>query len=94
MGNDKIYADTWGVFIKNQPHLIGDHIMTVRAGKKAIVTGGAMGIGLATCKRLIREGCDVTIWDLSQKDMDKAAEELKTLGGNVFHYLCDVSFVI
>ncbi|MEZ4579063.1 MAG: SDR family NAD(P)-dependent oxidoreductase, partial [Desulfobacterales bacterium] len=30
-------------------------------GKKAIVTGGAMGIGLATCRRLVREGCAVTI---------------------------------
>ncbi|MEZ4551765.1 MAG: SDR family NAD(P)-dependent oxidoreductase [Desulfobacterales bacterium] len=36
-------------------------------GKKAIVTGGAMGIGLATCRRLVREGCAVTIWDLSER---------------------------
>ena len=60
-------------------------------GKKAIVTGGAMGIGLATCRRLVKEGCDVTIWDLSQKDLDAAAKELKEAGGNVFLYQCDVS---
>ncbi len=65
--------------------------MIALSGKKAIVTGGAMGIGLATCRRLIKEGCDVTIWDLSQKDLDVAAKELKEAGGNVFPYQCDVS---
>jgi len=65
--------------------------MTELHGKKAIVTGGALGIGLATCRRLVREGCDVTIWDLSEKDLEKAAHELKGMGGNVFPYLCDVS---
>jgi len=65
--------------------------MTDLLGKKVIVTGGAMGIGLATCRRLVREGCDVTIWDLSQKELEKAANKLKGMGGNVFPYLCDVS---
>ena len=53
--------------------------MTALSGKKAIVTGGAMGIGLSTCKRLVREGCDVTIWDLSQKDMENAVKELRAM---------------
>ncbi len=60
-------------------------------GKKAIVTGGAMGVGLATCRRLLREGCDVTIWDLNKDEMDKASKELESLGGNVYAYECDVS---
>lgn len=60
-------------------------------GKKAIVTGGAMGIGRATCRRLVKEGCDVTIWDLSEKDLDNVARELKETGGNVYAYPCDVS---
>ena len=65
--------------------------MQALQGKKVIVTGGAMGIGLATCRRLIKEGCDVTMWDLSQKDLEKAKKELKQMGGTVFAYLCDVS---
>lgn len=65
--------------------------MTNLQGKKVIVTGGAMGIGLATCRRLVREGCEVTIWDLSQKEMENAAAELKGTGANVFAYPCDVS---
>jgi len=61
-------------------------------GKKAIVTGGAMGFGLATCKELLKEGCDVTIWDLSMEAMEKARQELEKMGaGKVYTYQCDVS---
>ena len=60
-------------------------------GKTAIVTGGAMGIGLATSKRLINEGCTVTIWDMNETEMGKAKAELENLGGNVFTYKCDVT---
>ena len=35
------------------------------AGKHAIVTGGASGIGAAAAARLHREGASVTIWDIS-----------------------------
>jgi len=60
-------------------------------GKKAIVTGGAMGFGLATCKKLLKEGCDVTIWDLSAEAMEKARKELEKIGtGKVYTYQCDV----
>jgi all-trans-retinol dehydrogenase (NAD+) len=60
-------------------------------GKKVIVTGGAMGIGLATCRRLVREGCIVTIWDLSEKELIAAEKELSAMGGRIFAYVCDVS---
>ena len=30
-------------------------------GKNAVITGGAMGIGLAMAKRLLQTGCSVTI---------------------------------
>ena len=59
--------------------------------KNVIVTGGAMGIGLATCRRLVKEGCRVTIWDLNSEAMNEAADELKQMGGEVFTHLCDVS---
>lgn len=61
-------------------------------GKKAIVTGGGMGYGLATCKKLLKEGCDVTIWDLNEEVMEKARPELESIGaGKVYTYQCDVS---
>ena len=60
-------------------------------GKKAVVTGGAMGFGFFTCKRLIQEGVEVTIWDLNEKAMNEAKGELEKLGGTVHCYPCDVS---
>lgn len=34
------------------------------AGKRAVITGGASGIGAGIAERLNREGADVTIWDV------------------------------
>lgn len=59
-------------------------------GKTVVITGGAMGIGLATTKRLLNEGCLVTIWDLNQKALNAALTELQPMG-IVFGYLCDVA---
>ncbi len=60
-------------------------------GLKAIVTGGAMGIGLDTTRRLLKEGVEVAIWDLNQAAMNEAKEELKSLGGTVHMFKCDVA---
>lgn len=60
-------------------------------GKNAIVTGGAMGIGLATCKRLAGEGCNITIWDINEVEMRNAHNVLTQLGVKVFVHYCDVS---
>jgi len=56
----------------------------------AIVTGGAMGIGLATSKRLLMEGAVVTLWDLNKTALQQAKEELSHLG-KVFIHQCDVT---
>lgn len=45
-------------------------------GKRAIVTGGARGIGLATAARLVEEGCRTLIVDLDQELVDAAVREL------------------
>ena len=42
------------------------------AARRAVVTGGASGIGLATCRRLAAEGARVAILDV-QKDLAQAA---------------------
>jgi all-trans-retinol dehydrogenase (NAD+) len=60
------------------------------AGKRVVITGGAMGIGLATTKRLLKEGCIVTMWDINQSALNEAASSLARLG-KVFTYALDVT---
>ncbi len=40
-------------------------------GKKAVVTGGAQGLGAAILEHLAEEGCDVVTWDIN---LDKVRE--------------------
>ncbi|UCH24949.1 MAG: SDR family oxidoreductase [Trueperaceae bacterium] len=47
------------------------------AGKVAIVTGGARGIGLATAERLARAGATVVIGDIDGNDAVAAADALR-----------------
>lgn len=61
-------------------------------GKKAVVTGGAMGFGFETSRRLLREGCDVTIWDMNASALDEALKKLAGIeGAKLYGYTCDVS---
>jgi NAD(P)-dependent dehydrogenase (short-subunit alcohol dehydrogenase family) len=45
-------------------------------GKVALVTGGARGIGFATCRALIGRGASVVVVDLEQSDAEHAAAQL------------------
>ena len=45
-------------------------------GKTALVTGGARGIGLATAKRLLREGARCVLWDRDAAAVDAAKARL------------------
>jgi NAD(P)-dependent dehydrogenase (short-subunit alcohol dehydrogenase family) len=55
----------------------------------AIVTGGAGGIGRATCKQLGSFGARIALLDINPKSMDDAAAELKGLDIDVQTYVCN-----
>lgn len=58
------------------------------AGKVAVVTGGASGIGAAIATAYAAKGADVAILDLS---LDAATEHADRLGGRCAAFACDVS---
>ncbi len=58
------------------------------AGKKALITGGNSGIGLATARLFIAEGAEVAITGRDQKTLDEAVDEL---GPRVHGYRADVT---
>ena len=51
--------------------------MSRLAGKLAIVTGGARGLGEAICRRFVAEGCKVVVMDV---DAETGASLVKELG--------------
>ena len=60
-------------------------------GKKALVTGGAVGIGRGCAVALARAGADVAIVDLNEKAGAKTAEEIRSMGRDALFVPCDVT---
>jgi 3-oxoacyl-[acyl-carrier protein] reductase len=49
-------------------------------GRRAVVTGGAQGIGRAIAERLLRSGARVSLWDCDPATLGAATAELGPLG--------------
>lgn len=58
------------------------------AGQRAIITGGASGIGLSVAARLAAEGAAVVIWDMNR---DSIAQARKTIGPDTVGAVVDVA---
>lgn len=58
--------------------------------KVAVVTGGAQGIGLATARRLAREGATVLVADRAAAAAQASVEELRAEGGDAHVVVTDL----
>ena len=59
--------------------------------KTVIVTGGAGGIGSATCCRFAEAGAKVAVFDMNLEAATKVAEEIKSAGGQAAAFKCDIT---
>jgi 3-oxoacyl-[acyl-carrier protein] reductase len=61
------------------------------AGRVAVVTGAAQGIGAATARLLAAEGAGVAVVDLSEESAQKVVDEIVGKGGSALAIGADVS---
>lgn len=61
------------------------------AGRTAVVTGAANGIGRAIATSLSRRGCNLALADINAENLDKVAAEIATQGVRVSKHHLDVS---
>jgi len=59
--------------------------------KVAIVTGGAIGIGEAICRRMAQEGASVVVADIAIEQAEKLSDELKNFGARALALKVDVT---
>ena len=57
-------------------------IVTGFAGKTAIVTGAASGMGLLTSQCLAKEGANVLMLDINAEQVESCAREIRENGGS------------
>jgi NAD(P)-dependent dehydrogenase (short-subunit alcohol dehydrogenase family) len=60
-------------------------------GRRAVVTGGSKGIGLAVAEELVGEGAAVAICARNPDEVAAAAKRLRDLGGTVHEQVTDVT---
>ncbi|MBU0464430.1 MAG: SDR family NAD(P)-dependent oxidoreductase [Proteobacteria bacterium] len=59
--------------------------------KVALVTGGASGIGLATCWELARQGTRIAMLDMDEKALEMQQQIFLDQGYEILAIACDVT---
>jgi short-subunit dehydrogenase len=59
--------------------------------KVAAITGAGSGIGAALAEKLARQGCNLALADIDEKNLQKVADKLKPSGVQITQHILDVS---
>lgn len=65
--------------------------MSKLQAKTVIVTGGAGGIGGATCRRFAAEGAKVAVFDMNLEAAEQVAADIRAAGGQATAFKCDIT---
>lgn len=60
-------------------------------GEVALVTGAAAGMGLGAARAFAEAGAKVVLSDIDEKQLQKAVEEIRSEGGEVTSFVCNVA---
>ena len=64
------------------------------AGRHAVITGGAVGLGFAIAERVLTSGGTVTLWDRDEAALQRAKRELKGAVNTVIVNVADHASVV
>jgi len=60
-------------------------------GQVAVITGSSRGLGLAIARELTRAGCRIVLSARDEQELERARQDIESLGGTVVAIPCDVT---
>lgn len=65
--------------------------MSLVSNPRAVVTGGASGLGRALCLALARRGAKIVVADRDRSGAEETERQVRAAGATAHSYICDVS---
>lgn len=65
--------------------------MSLIQNSRALITGGASGIGRLMALRLAAKGAHVILWDIHETNLLNVEREIRSAGGRVSTYVCNLA---